>query len=246
MKNLRQWSLRPILLTLFMPLGLVLLHSPFVVATDLPPFGNSGGNTFRAECPKGSYLVGLQGKAGECMDRIATLCAPWLHATQTFGSASVGPSLGDSRGGNVTFGNCNGGNVKNQAVQSWSLTLLRGNNPFVNKVTAQCIALGTPASPSNFVFGSSSAPSGSLLRDPTVGPWKQTCPGGEVAAGIQGRAGLFLDAVGLICGPFPPPKPPIAATKVNPFAIRPRGVEKEGGKERNETVEQPAEMDKKP
>ena len=221
MTHLRQSDLRPILFTLFMALELALPRPVLVLATDLPPSGNTGGNAFRAECPKGAYLVGLQGKAGEWVDRVATLCAPWLHASQAFGSASVGPSFGDSRGGNVTFGNCNKGNIRNQAVLSVSVTLIRGNNPFVNNVAAQCIALGTPAPPSNFVFGSSSPPSGSLLKDPTVGPWKQTCPAGEVASGIHGRAGLFLDAVGLICRPFPP-KPPLPfESKVNPNAIAP-------------------------
>ena len=111
--HLRQSDLRPILFTLFMALGLALPRPVLVLATDLPPSGNSGGNAFRAECPKGAYLVGLQGKAGEWVDRVATLCAPWLHASQAFGSASVGPSFGDSRGGNVTFGNCNKGNIRN-------------------------------------------------------------------------------------------------------------------------------------
>lgn len=35
-------------------------------------------------------------------------------------------------------------------------------------------------------------------------PVKLACGGGEVATGLQGRAGAYLDALGLACGPVPP------------------------------------------
>jgi hypothetical protein len=39
------------------------------------------------------------------------------------------------------------------------------------------------------------------------------CPGGEAVIGIQGRSGLFVDAIGLICGAF---------TEANPSPPEPR------------------------
>jgi hypothetical protein len=40
----------------------------------------------------------------------------------------------------------------------------------------------------------------------------QTCPTGELAVGLAGKSGLYVDALGLICEPVPaaPPPPPVA------------------------------------
>jgi hypothetical protein len=46
---------------LVLVLGLALLCPDLAVATDRPVYGGLGGNYFRAECPKGSYLVGVKG-----------------------------------------------------------------------------------------------------------------------------------------------------------------------------------------
>src|ERR1043166_1903381 len=84
------------LLRLFLALGLRLLCPDLGLATDVPVWGGAGGNYFRAPCPQGSYLVGLAGRTGEWIDRIAPVCAPWLQGSQTFGAPSVGPSFGAS------------------------------------------------------------------------------------------------------------------------------------------------------
>ena len=69
------------------------------LATELPVYGGPGGNSFQAECPKGSYLVGLAGRTGSWVDRIAPVCAPWLRGSQTFGAPSIGQSFGMSTDG---------------------------------------------------------------------------------------------------------------------------------------------------
>jgi hypothetical protein len=48
------------------------------------------------------------------------------------------------------------------------------------------------------------------------------CPPSELATGIHGHAGEFLDAIGLICGPPPSNRIP-PATSVNPLAMKPVG-----------------------
>jgi len=48
----------------------------------------------------------------------------------------------------------------------------------------------------------------------------QACPAGELGVGIHGRAGDFINALGLICGPLPLKLEP-PATKVNPLAKAP-------------------------
>ena len=82
MTRSRQQVHRFALATLFLAFGLALIIPNLTLAADLPLYGGPGGNYFRAECPKGSYLVGLDGRAGAWVDRIAPVCAPWLRGTR--------------------------------------------------------------------------------------------------------------------------------------------------------------------
>jgi hypothetical protein len=220
--------------------GLALLCPDLAVATDRPVYGGLGGNYFRAECPKGSYLVGLAGRAGEWVDRIAPVCAPWLRGSQTFGAQSVGQFFGTSMGGQERHESCLGSGINKRAIQSWWIHLLRSDNHFVQFVQVYCTSLTSPVSADSghrLDFGSKPD---SVEEMVTGGPFNsqppfQACPAGEVAVGFGVRAGLFVDALGLICGPLPaklsapvkkvipgaraPVSPP--ATKANPLVKGP-------------------------
>jgi hypothetical protein len=216
--------------TLLLVLGLLLTCPDFVVATDLPVYGGAGGNYFRAPCPQSSYLVGLAGRTGEWLDRIAPVCAPWLRGSQTFGAPLVGPRFGASEGGEALTSVCQGSGANTSAVRFWTIETLRSANRFVQYVGATCASLSPSARLEWYAFlefGRRPAMSDEPI---TAGPIKtgrgmdQTCPLGEIAAGLHGRSGLFVDALGLICGPIPAsagapvsklPSPPIQAP-VNP------------------------------
>jgi len=182
------------------------------LATELPVYGGSGGNPFRAECPKGSYLVGLAGSSGSWVNRIAPICAPWLRGSQTFGGSVVGQSFGASGGGQALQMSCWGSGPNNSVVQSWHIETLKSDNRFVQYIGVACISLKpSPVLTSAPFFEFGSRPVGDELL--TAGPYisdrahSESCPTSptrEIAVGIHGRAGLFVDAVGLICGPVPP------------------------------------------
>ena len=221
---------------LLLVLGLLLTCPDFVVATDLPVYGGAGGKYFRAPCPQGSYLVGLEGRTGEWVDRVAPVCAPWLRGSQTFGAPLVGPSFGDSEGGEALTSVCQGSGANTSAVRFWTIETLRSANRLIQYVGATCASLSPPARLEWLTFlefGRRPA----VPEDPiNAGPVKtgrgmdQTCPFGEIAAGLHGRSGLFVDALGLICGPIPAsagapvsklPSPPIQAQPpVNPVTKR--------------------------
>jgi len=200
---------------LFLVLGLALVRPDLALATDFGPDGGPGGNPFRFECPKGSYLVGFQGKAGEWIDRLQAMCAPWMHNANIFGPPTIGPPIGDSRGGRTVVGTCNDSRVKNRAIRDWLVEFLRSDNKFVARISLECITVGPPGPGRNFELGSLT-PMPHFL-DTAL----HVCPVGEVATGIHGRKGLFIDAIGLICSPFPPKAPLPFETKVNPNAMAP-------------------------
>ncbi|MGH7256747.1 MAG: hypothetical protein ACREIM_00085, partial [Nitrospiraceae bacterium] len=222
MKDARQYAHFFVLSMLVLVCGFAMVRPDLALATDQPVWGGAGGNYFRVECPKGSYLVGLAGRAGAWVDRIATVCAPWLRGSQTFGAPSIGQIFGTSVGGQERHVGCWGSGVKNLAVQSWHIDTLRSGNPFVQYIEAHCISLALPASGGFWDFGSKSAAAEERV---TAGPYGSTgpgqaCPSGEAAVGIHGRAGKFLDALGLICGPLPA-RLGTPAAKANPLVKAP-------------------------
>lgn len=270
MDDSRQQRHGLVLSALFCVSALILADPHVAFATDLGPDGGLGGNPFRFECPKGSYIVGFQAKTGEWIDRLQPVCAPWIPHSNSFGPITVGPSFGQSRGGTTDVTNCNDGTIKNRAISRWAVYLLRSDSKLVALIFGDCNSVTSPRGP---------------LKGWTVGHSKTNyfpntasheCPFGELVTGIHGRQGLYIDAIGLICRPFPP-KPTLPFdTKVNPNAIAPspapsplapppppnnsaasqmkrspsmimpRGIETEAGKEGNQTVDEPVKKEKRP
>jgi len=226
MKQVRLLGCGTLRFALLLLLGLSACLPAHVLATDLPMIGglNPGGNYLRFECQKGSYLVGLKGRRGDWVDRIAAVCAPWLPAEQTFGRTSVGSFFGTSEGGRETSTVCWGSGVRNRAVQSWTylFEFLRTTKQYVlSFIQAHCVSLSPSADTGILVFGPRSAKY-QQMQGPYEGPPpNQACPAGEIAVGIHVRAGLFIYAIGLICGP--PPSLGALDTQVNPLAMKPEG-----------------------
>ena len=192
--------------TLFMALGLALASSGSALATDLPVFGGPGGSEFRAQCPNGSYLVGFNGKTGAWVERISPVCAPWLRGSQTLGAPSVGQEV-------TTI--CRDSRSNTFAIHYMNIAVLKSANRLVQSIWAGCQSLTTsPLGSVRLEFGSRPpAPPGQDVGDqpecitcPDKTPpiySNQVCPAGEAGVGIRVRAGQFVDAVGLICGPIP-------------------------------------------
>lgn len=208
MNRSRQLIHRSALPLLFLMLRLAMASPDLGLATDLPVYGGLGGNELRADCPKGSYLVGLAGRTGAWIDRIAPVCAPWLRGSQSFGAPSIGPpSFGASTGGQERQTICLDGG-KTHAIQSWWIHLLRSDNHYVQFIQVYCTPVTSPVSANSGQRLDFGATPDAVEEMVTQGPFNsqppfQACPAGEVAVGIRVRAGHFVDAVGLICGPVP-------------------------------------------
>jgi hypothetical protein len=230
-----------ILPTLFFGFAVAPIRQEPAQATDVQPFGGAGGTYFRAECPTGAYLIGLAGRTGEWIDRVAPICAPWLRGSQTLGAAATGPSFGTSGGGKESSAICRSVTGQTFAVELWYVETLKSHNRFVQYVGANCRALTLSTDPAPSVFFEFGSKRAGAEERVTPGPYisnrmvKQACPTDEAAVGIHGRAGLFVDAIGLICGALPPPRgtpvtnanpltkapPVIPGTRVNPAANAP-------------------------
>ena len=228
MKRVRLLGCGIVGVALLFILGLSAYIPAHVLATDMPVIGglNPPGEVERFECPKGSYLVGLKGKHGDWIDRLAPVCAPWLPAEQRFGKTVVGPLFGNSLGGNETPTRvCWSSGVRNLAVQSWRYYFQYLKTPrhyVLSFIQAHCVSLSPRAETGKLMFGPLP-----YIVWPKQGPFEgpppnQACPPGEIAVGIRARTDIyneFIYGIGLICGP--PPSLGEIATQVNPLAVKP-------------------------
>lgn len=178
----------------------------------LPMFGGYGGNNFEHLCGPGRVLVGVNGYAGVWVDNIQAVCARF----ETNGVADPqreGPVFGGDRP--ITKGStCYHLSTANylSTVVATGLELdVNKHNRFLGYIRLVCahFTSNNLTKPVSFPLSGTgllaSEPSGSSGSELFVKPVRQECPAGLVAVGIRGRAGRFLDALGLVCGPRPAP-----------------------------------------
>jgi hypothetical protein len=165
-------------------------------AKEFAPEGGSGGVLFRDLCPNGQYLVGTNAHTGNVVDQISITCAP-VNPDGSTGAQSHGPNRGGP-----------GGSTPNRPTTCADheiisdMGLLTGDVPphtVIRLIIFNCVST-TGTARHNLDIGD--AP-----FFPTI---QQNCPDGEAATGIQGRSGIYVDALGLICGPFTRPGGPSA------------------------------------
>jgi hypothetical protein len=190
-------------------------------ASYLPPIGGFGGGQFIAPCGATENLMGFELRAGDYIDAIRPVCVISYGPREirepplTLGSglvdqvgplgtfAVVAPGWFGGPGGGIVRALCPAATpiVIGMYVSAEGISTITVNS--VHLFCGQAIATQTPATYPSAVFD---AP----LAKPDCGAFEcdsvqfqedtQQCPAGQVAVGVHGRAGKWLDSVGLICG----------------------------------------------
>jgi Tachylectin len=178
--------------------------------------GGSGGGQFVARCPFGQYLTGFEAWVADDVDAIRPLCVT------ASGPTNVGPPEPQRK-----FGG-DGGSYTRQLVCPADSPIVtgmyvesEGYTVIVNAIHLFCGVAATTQVQSEIPAAVFTGPRASTSKNRYQGPPThdtQRCPAGTVAVGINGRSGVWLDAVGLICGV---PKLP---TKQQPPPPSPTGV----------------------
>jgi hypothetical protein len=191
--------------------------------------GGPGGNPSEHICGSGRVLVGVQGYAGVLLDNVQAICAR-VDANGLSDARPEGPVFGGDRPIN--------GSAKCPGDSFVVTAFVQENeaNPHVGLIKLTCrdepqeVALGGTGHLKGYISPLLTRPSS---EDPTQGDYFG-CEGGNVAVGIAVRAGKFLDAFGLICGP---------PTKILPKRKKPQGTFKE---DRDKTTTSVTNVDKSP
>ena len=191
-------------------------------ATMTQVFGGPGGSPYSLVCANGSFLVGFYAKAGGWVDSVGLLCAPYDPASRQMQHNFVhGPATGGA-GGSPQEAYC----VLGEAVTAIGVAFTRGgglDRQYTNTIDIYC---PTPNPSRCISSGEGCGQIASKFTGPTVSHEvfylydKMTCPSEERATGIQGKSGIYVDSMGLICAPLPtaavapqPPPAPVAATQ---------------------------------
>ena len=208
--------------------GPLVFHPSPTLATDTPMKGNvQAGQAIRAECPIGSFLVGFAGRTGAWIDRMAPVCEPLSADKQRLGKFTIGPMIGTSTGGKPDHIQCPANTIIRVTVHSVTVGD-EGQVKFVESIHPECFTtagayvVGQPY----MFFGT---PTDRAIPDLSSKPLddRLDCPPDEFARGFNVRAGQFINAFGLICGPLVPRLPgtglPADAAKVtSAFPTAPR------------------------
>ena len=217
-------------------------------ASYLPRIGGSGGSQFDTPCPPTQILNGFELRGGNEVDAIRPLCASAYGADEiappVFSSDSglveISPRIGFIPAQMRSAPGWNGGTGGSiQRVLCPSLTpvvlgvrvdfegidtiTVESIFIFCGRVTAEPQELGTY--PSAQFEGKHHQMSPGWLgigidgEAAKTGWSRQRCPPGEVAVGMHGKAGAWVDSMGLICdAPRIAPLPPGKLPRVKPGA----------------------------
>jgi hypothetical protein len=181
--------------------------------TRLPTVGGAGGGPFESLCPVG-VLRGAELRTGDDVDAIRPICS-LVDPQGGLGRETIVEPWRGGTGGEVRRLICPG---RMPAVVGAVIEAEGDNTTIVNQFTLICGradgSTSPPAAPQTMVefIGPRVTPSEGLFVNFTifVPPQTTLCPQGEVAVGIHGRHGIWLDSVGLVCAKPPPPPPPPA------------------------------------
>jgi hypothetical protein len=208
----------------------------------LPPIGGSGGGQFKAPCPTGQNLAGFELRTGDDVDAIRPVCVIAYGPRDTSApSLTVGSGLVATGPQSALFGSMQtlaagwyggtGGDIEpllcpqsTPIVIGIDVAAEGADTVIVNNIHLFCgqalAAQTADANPSAIFDGPGYTPSpGSFGFDGTESRHRigsQRCPAGQVAIGMHGRSGRWLDSIGLICDAPRIMPPPIALGKVQP------------------------------
>ena len=169
----------------------------------LQPIGGPGGGRFEAHCPVHQFLAGFELRAADDVDAIRPLCVV------AYGPRNVSPPAAENNwhggsGGGYTSVVC----PSHLPVVTGMFVAWEGKDTYiVNNIHLFCGVVDATQAAGAAPSAGFDAPQyqGSGFMHGFSGEGKETqhCPAGQLAVGLHGRSGIWLDAMGLICAAAP-------------------------------------------
>jgi hypothetical protein len=137
-------------------------------------------------------MVGLNSRHGDWIDALSPICAIWVRANRTLGEIDEQPGTGGAGGGGGWM-RCHG--PRGVVVGLWVWPVNRDNRRLVGRIVLECGDYERPQVRANKLPGGADGIGQSVERE-RVG---LRCLAGEIAVGLYGRSGAYIDRVGLLC-----------------------------------------------
>lgn len=169
---------------------------PGAAVSYLPPQGGNNGGQYQAQCGPTENLMGFELRVGTVIDAIRPVCVVTYGAT-AIGNQVVPPTWNGGTGGHVVRLLCPTSTPIVIAFTG-SVTATDENTTVLSRIHLYCGQAIAAQKPAEFPSAVFDTPGSEVAGN--FGLAQQVCPSGQVAVGVHGRAGNFLDAVGLICG----------------------------------------------
>jgi hypothetical protein len=154
--------------------------------------GGTGGGPFRLSCPSGMVMVGINGRHGAWVDALAPICAIWVRSNRTLGEIDEQSGTGGTGGGRGWM-RCEGPRGAVVGLSVWPVN--RDNRRLVGRILLECGDYERPEQHANNLPRGALAFGESFERERV----ELRCGAREVAVGLYGRSGAFIDRVGLLC-----------------------------------------------
>lgn len=186
----------------------------------LDPLGGTGGSPFDAHCPANQLLTGFELRTGDDVDGIRPLCVI-AHGPRDVSAATAEDNWTGGPGAGTTNVVCP---RYKPIVTGLAITSEGAESIVVNNIDLYCGVAAETQDAGNLPLARFGAPTydGGFHQEYSQ---TQHCPMGQVAVGVLGRSGIWLDAIGLICG-----SPPVMAKPEPPAKAEPQVQGKTIGK----------------
>lgn len=198
-------------------------HDAAAAENYLPTIGGTGGAQFIAPCPGGQNLAGFELRAGDDIDAIHPVCV------SAYDTRAVDPPLLTEGSGLVQhYRSANRevlGEPYSELLGDWSTlpegwhggigggrasVICPGARPIVVGIDVAAEGVNTVTVNNIHLFCAEAVAPRPLEANPSaifdapqasriVSSASQRCPEGQIAVGVHGRSGEWLDAIGLIC-----------------------------------------------
>ncbi len=156
-----------------------------------PVYGGGGGEPYEATCGPGGVLIGFTARSGAWLDSVQLICRR-IAADGRLGDIYTAGKVGGDGGEQGSPNMCPDGFV--------GMSLQVENGRYVNGLILGCLRWNAaerkiqddPRHPSIQVRGG----------DRATGHALTACPNGWAVKGIYGKAGQYVDNVGVVCNDY--------------------------------------------
>jgi hypothetical protein len=188
----------------FCPFALLLGTMAHAQSDRTHAVGGDGGGAFDIQCPRYAYLAGFRFRIGDDMDAVSPVCAA---ISESGARGSLSPPSAHAFAGtpnaDIREAVCPDA-VRAPFVKRLEVHAEGTRIQIVNGIRFWCgPANGAEVGPAYEARGPKARRTStrSIFAGSSTLPTYQivACPNGQASAGIHGRAGLFVDALGLVC-----------------------------------------------